>query len=153
MPVEEASGNMFDADVEALVNPVNCVGVSGKGLALQFKRKFPDNFEAYYRACWDQKMAPGKMLVFDNGADYCRHRYIFNFPTKRHWRELSRMSDVYNGIDALAVDIRRLGINSIAIPGLGCGLGGLDWDDVRAKIWRTFAAGHKVRVLVFPPGA
>jgi O-acetyl-ADP-ribose deacetylase (regulator of RNase III) len=120
----EAKGNLLDAQVEALVNTVNTVGVMGKGIALQFKKAFPENFQTYERACEAGEVAPGKMFVFETGS-LNGPKYIFNFPTKRHWRAPSRIEDIASGLQALVKDIVRLQIKSIALPPLGCGNGGL----------------------------
>jgi O-acetyl-ADP-ribose deacetylase (regulator of RNase III) len=148
--IETRHGNILEADAEALVNTVNCVGVMGKGLALQFKHAFPANSKAYEVACRVREVVAGKMFIFDNGKLEIP-RYIINFPTKRHWREKSRMEDIRSGLRALIEDVRRLGIRSIAVPPLGCGLGGLDWRDVRPMIENSFTELPDVRVLLFPP--
>jgi len=148
--IEIAEGNILQADAEALVNTVNCVGVMGKGLALQFKQAFPANFKSYESACHAGDVAPGSMFIFDNGR-LIKPRYIINFPTKRHWRDQSRIEDIQSGLRALIDDVRRLGIRSIAVPPLGCGLGGLNWRDVRPMIEKSFSELLDVRVLLFPP--
>lgn len=145
-------GDLLAADAEALVNPVNSVGVMGTGLALQFKRAFPQNFTAYQSACAAGQMRPGTMLVHDTGA-LSGPRWIVNFPTKRHWREDSRLEDVEAGLLALADEVKRRAIRSIAVPALGCVLGGLNWQDVRPRIESAFIALPEVRVLLFEPAA
>lgn len=145
-------GDLLTADAEAMVNPVNCVGVMGAGLAVQFKRAFPENFAAYQAACAHGQLQPGTMLVHATGALH-GPRWIVNFPTKRHWREVSRLEDVEAGLRALADEVRRRGIRSIAVPALGCGLGGLKWEDVRPRIESAFLALPEVRVLLFEPAA
>ena len=149
--IEFAKGNLLGADVEALVNTVNTVGVMGKGIALQFKQAFPDNFEAYAKACKAHEVEPGKMFIFETRR-LVNPKYIINFPTKRHWKGKSRLEDIEAGLSALIGDVRRLGIKSIAVPPLGCGHGGLRWSDVRLRIEAAFAAIESVRVLVFAPG-
>jgi O-acetyl-ADP-ribose deacetylase (regulator of RNase III) len=149
--IELAQGDLLDARTEALVNAVNSVGVMGKGIALQFKATFPEMFQSYAKACREGNVAPGRMHVFDRGEKSDMPRWIINFPTKRHWREPSRLDDVVAGLKELAIEIRRLGINSIAIPSLGCGFGGLDWREVRPLIERTFEDFPRVRVLLFEP--
>lgn len=145
------TGNLFEANTEAIVNAVNCVGVMGRGIALQFKRTYPDNFAAYSAACKKEEVKPGRMFVFETGQ--ANHpKWIINFPTKRHWRSKSRIEDIELGLTALAKDIEELGIQSIAIPPLGCGLGGLDWLDVRAFIEQELSALEDVEVVVFEPG-
>ncbi len=142
-------GNIFDSGCEALVNPVNCVGVMGKGLALQFKRRFPANFASYAAACRRRDLTPGRLHVFDAGAG--APRLIVNFPTKRHWRDASNLDDVAQGLDALAGTIAANTIRSIAIPPLGCGLGGLPWRDVRQLILRHLSPIDHVDILVYGP--
>ena len=127
------TGNILEAETEALVNTVNCVGIMGKGIALQFKQAHPDNYAQYVRACEAGEVQPGRMLITQTGSILPPH-YIINFPTKRHWRGKSRLEDIDAGLEALKQDIRRLGIRSIAIPPLGCGSGGLAWSDVRPRI-------------------
>ena len=135
--------------VEALVNPVNCIGVMGRGLALRFKELYPDNFRAYAAACQRGEVQPGRMFVFETGLDY--PRYILNFPTKAHWRDASRLEDIEAGLAALAEEVRVRGIRSIAIPALGCGLGGLEWSEVRPKVKATLAGLAGVKAVVFCP--
>jgi O-acetyl-ADP-ribose deacetylase (regulator of RNase III) len=148
--ITETRGNLLTADVEALVNTVNCVGAMGKGIALQFKQAFPDNFKAYEKACRADEVKPGRMFVYATGSTV-NPRYIVNFPTKRHWRGNSRIEDIESGLKALIDTVRRLGIRSIAVPPLGSGLGGLDWSQVRPKIEHAFAELPQVEVLVFEP--
>ncbi|MCO5761728.1 MAG: macro domain-containing protein, partial [Chromatiaceae bacterium] len=126
---ELTRGNLLEADVEAVVNTVNTEGVMGKGVALQFRKAYPDNYEAYRRACEADEVQPGRMFIFDRQA-LTNPRFIVNFPTKRHWRSPSRMEDIESGLKALVADVHRLGIRSVAVPPLGCGLGGLPWPEV-----------------------
>jgi O-acetyl-ADP-ribose deacetylase (regulator of RNase III) len=116
-------GDILNADAEALVNTVNCVGVMGRGIALQFKNMFPENFAAYARACDLGDVQPGRMFVYETG-ELTNPRYIINFPTKRHWRGKSRIEDIESGLQALREEIARRGIRSVAVPPLGSGLGG-----------------------------
>ncbi|MEO8702169.1 MAG: macro domain-containing protein [Kofleriaceae bacterium] len=145
--VELASGNLLDARVDALVNPVNTVGVMGKGLALQFKRAFPRNFAAYTAACKRGEVAIGRMFVFEEDTP----RFIINFPTKQHWRDPSELAYVRDGLLALVGEISQRAITSIAVPALGCGLGGLDWTEVERLIRDAFSALPTVKALVFAP--
>ncbi len=149
--IEYRKGDILTAEAEALVNTVNCVGVMGRGVALQFKEAFPDNFRTYAAACERGEVAPGRMFVFET-RQLALPRYIINFPTKRHWRGRSRMEDIEAGLVDLVRQIRRLGIRSVALPPLGSGLGGLDWREVRQRIERALAGLAEVRVLVFEPG-
>jgi len=144
-------GDILKSDAEALINTVNCKGVMGRGIALQFKKKFPENFAAYKRACDSQEVTLGKMFVFDMGKMF-NPRYIINFPTKNHWRASSQIEDIAAGLNALVAVVKDRKIKSIAIPPLGCGLGGLDWTDVRPMILRAFEDLNEVQVLLFEPG-
>ncbi len=145
-------GNLLTQDVDALVNPVSCVGVLGKGLALQFKRAFPEMVEPYERACADGEVMPGVVHVVDRGA--AQHpRWILNVPTKRHWRNPSRLDDVAAGTRALAGTIRDLGIRSVAVPPLGCGNGGLNWSDVRTLLLAELGSVDAEVILFAPAGA
>jgi len=148
--IEITWGNLIETDAEALVNTVNCVGYMGKGIALQFKKAFPDNFKAYERACRAGGMKPGKVFVFSTGS-LVNPKYIVNFPTKRDWRAKSQIEDIRIGLKSLVEEIRGLGISSVALPPLGCGLGGLSWKDVKPLIERAFAALPSTRILLFEP--
>ncbi len=141
--------DIFKAEVEALVNPVNCVGVMGKGLAAQFKALYPENFRVYAIACRLGAVAPGTVRVWETGQH--TPRYIVNFPTKRHWRDRSLLGDIEIGLVCLVKEVSRLEIKSIAIPALGCGLGGLSWADVKPLIVSAFAELPQVQVVLFDP--
>lgn len=148
--IEFTKGDILKCEAEALVNSVNCVGVMGRGIALQFKEAFPDNFKAYKKACESGEVQPGRMFVFGTGR-LTPPRYIINFPTKRHWRGKSRMEDIEAGLAALKQEVQARNIRSIAIPPLGSGLGGLDWREVRARIEQALADLSDVRIIVFEP--
>ena len=148
--IEYKKGDIFHEDVEAVVNTVNCVGIMGRGLALQFKNAYPENFEFYVAACERNEVLPGKMLTFKTGR-LTNPKYIINFPTKRHWRENSRIEDIDAGLIALTNEIRSLNILSIAIPPLGSGLGGLKWSNVRPRIENSLRSLVNVRVVIFEP--
>ncbi len=150
--IELTQGNILKADAEALVNTVNCVGFMGKGIALQFKKAYPKNFDAYHKACDAGEVQPGRMFIFDLRS-MLNPKFVVNFPTKRHWRANSRYEDIESGLDAMVAEVRERGIQSIAIPPLGCGLGGLDWNEVRPMIEKAFAALPNVRVLLFEPAS
>jgi O-acetyl-ADP-ribose deacetylase (regulator of RNase III) len=147
---EYKTGDILGSDAEALVNTVNCVGIMGRGIALQFKNVFPENFRAYARACEHQEVRPGRMLVFEN-RKLNEPKYIINFPTKRHWKGKSRLSDIDAGLVALRKEIEERGIRSIAIPPLGSGLGGLNWADVRPRIEAALSDLPDVRVVLYEP--
>ncbi|MCC5876810.1 MAG: macro domain-containing protein [Candidatus Sumerlaeia bacterium] len=148
--IERAAGNLLTADVDALVNTVNCVGFMGKGIALQFKKAFPDNFKAYRRACEAEEVRPGRMFVYETGA-LTNPRFIINFPTKRHWRGDSRLEDIRSGLAALIDEVRTREIQTIAVPPLGCGHGGLDWRVVRPLIEEAFSEVPDVLVKLYEP--
>ena len=139
--IEFKSGDILRDDAEALVNTVNCVGVMGRGIALQFKDAFPDNFKAYAEACRQGAVQPGRMFVFETGQ-LTPPRYIVNFPTKRHWRGKSRMIDIETGLGALVEVLREKHIRSVAIPPLGSGLGGLNWQEVKERTYFMQEAGE-----------
>jgi O-acetyl-ADP-ribose deacetylase (regulator of RNase III) len=143
-------GDVLKADAEALVNTVNCVGVMGRGVALQFKKTFPENFKAYESACKAEQVQPGKMFVYDLNRLY-NPRFIINFPTKRHWKGKSQIEDIQAGLADLIIIVQQQQIQSIAIPPLGCGLGGLNWEDVKPLITTAFQAIPEVNVLLFEP--
>lgn len=144
------TGNLLTDDAEALVNTVNCVGVMGKGIALQFKQAYPEMNKAYERACGRGELEPGRMQVWETGA-LVGPRYVINFPTKRHWVGRSSYKDIEAGLTALVEEVRKRGIRSIAIPPLGCGNGGLQWSKVRPMIESAFAALPEVQVHLYGP--
>lgn len=148
--IELTSGDILKDDSEAIVNTVNCVGIMGRGIALQFKNAWPENFKAYEAACLRQEVQPGRMFIFETGH-LTNPRYIINFPTKRHWRGKSRMQDIDAGLHALVNELRQRGITSVAIPPLGSGLGGLEWEEVRPRIEAALAVLPDVHVRVFEP--
>lgn len=148
--IEYKSGDILRENAEALINTVNCVGVMGRGIALQFKNTFPQNFKAYVAACKKQEVQPGRMFVFETGQ-LTNPRYIINFPTKRHWRGKSRMQDIEAGLKTMAEVIRQHNIHSIAIPPLGSGLGGLDWSAVKPRIEAALQSLTDVRVIIYEP--
>jgi O-acetyl-ADP-ribose deacetylase (regulator of RNase III) len=150
--IDFTTGDILRADAEALVNTVNCVGIMGRGIALQFKNEFPQNFKAYEAACAHEEVQPGRMFVFETGM-LTNPKFIINFPTKRHWRGKSRMEDIDAGLVALVEEIRQRGIRSIAIPPLGSGLGGLDWAEVRPRIEAALRGIDDLSVTIFEPNS
>lgn len=148
--IKLTQGNILEADVEALVNTVNCVGIMGKGIALQFKQAFRDNFQAYTNACRKKEVKPGLMFISLTDR-MINPKYIINFPTKRHWKEKSKLEYIEQGLNSLVKEVRRLGIKAIAIPPLGCGYGGLKWPVVRNLIETSFDQLPDVQVLLFEP--
>jgi len=150
MAINYVTGNLLEAPVEALVNTVNTVGVMGKGIALQFKQAFPHNYEVYRKACQNNELWPGKLLVVPTGS-LMNPRMIINFPTKRHWRSPSQLEDIDAGLRALAELIPQLEIDSLALPPLGCGNGGLDWAVVQPRIHAALNGIPDVSILVYEP--
>jgi O-acetyl-ADP-ribose deacetylase (regulator of RNase III) len=148
--ITRGTGNLLLADVDALVNTVNTVGIMGKGIALQFKRAYPGNFEDYKAACERGEIAVGRMHVHEMGQ-VGGPRFIVNFPTKRHWRSPSRLEDIASGLSALRDEIVERGVKSIAVPPLGCGNGGLDWRDVKPIILQVLGTVPGVEVRVWEP--
>lgn len=149
--IRTGTGNLLQADVDALVNTVNCVGVMGKGIALQFKKAWPAMFRDYQVAAKAEQIVPGRIHVWPMGTLTAPH-YILNFPTKRHWRNRSRLEDIEVGLVDLVARIRGLGIQSIAVPPLGAGNGGLPWDQVRPLIVRALGDLEGVDVVLWEPG-
>ena len=150
--IEYKIGDIFSENAEALVNSVNCVGVMGRGIALQFKRRFPDNFKAYASACKRNEVMPGRVFVYETGQ-LTNPRYIINFPTKRHWRGKSRIEDIEAGLESLVGEIRERNIQSVALPPLGSDLGGLDWNDVAPLIEIALHHLENVQAVIFTPGS
>lgn len=123
----------------------------GKGIALEFKKAFPANYSAYREMCKRGEMAPGKMFVFPTGA-FGLPRFIINFPTKRHWRSKSRMEDIESGLRALIEVVKKNNLLSLAVPPLGCGHGGLDWNDVSERMEEAFRQlPEDVEIRLFGP--
>lgn len=149
--IEITNGNLLTAPVEALVNTVNTEGVMGKGIALQFKQAFPEMYKAYELACKAGEVKLGHVHIFDLGGLVGGPRWIINFPTKGHWKARSRLGDIKTGLDDLVEHIKFLNIQSIAIPPLGCGYGGLNWEDVRPLIEAAFTEVPETAVKLFPP--
>ena len=150
--IEFTTGDILKSDADALVNTVNCVGIMGRGIALQFKNAFPANFKAYEAACAREQVQPGRMFVFETRT-LTNPKFIINFPTKRHWRGKSRMEDIDSGLAALVREISDRGIRSIAIPPLGSGLGGLEWSAVRQRIVAALDGTSDLRVVIFEPNS
>ncbi|MFD6444063.1 macro domain-containing protein [Promicromonospora sp. NPDC060204] len=146
----EVHGDLLEADVDALVNAVNTVGVMGKGIALQFRRTYPEMYDAYALACKAGEVAVGQMHVWPTGAPI-GPRYVVNFPTKKHWRSGSQLSYIEDGLVDLVRVIQELEIRSIAVPPLGAGHGGLDWTEVRPRIETALGGLTDVEVRLYVP--
>lgn len=150
--IKYTTGNLLDAPTEALVNTVNTVGVMGKGLALMFKARFPENMREYVRACKASEVNIGQMFITDTNQ-FVGPRWIVNFPTKQHWRNRSRMEWIVEGLQSLRIFLLDNNIKSIAIPPLGAGLGGLSWPDVREQIELALSDLEDIEILIFEPVA
>jgi O-acetyl-ADP-ribose deacetylase (regulator of RNase III) len=145
-------GNLLDAEVDAVVNTVNTVGVMGKGIALMFKERFPENYRAYAAACKRGDVQVGKMFVTAS-LELSGPRWIINFPTKKHWRQSSKLEWISAGLEDLKRVVAEKNIRSIAIPPLGSGNGGLEWLQVRPLIEAAVADIPETEVVVYEPTA
>jgi len=144
-------GNILKSNAQAIVNPVNTVGVMGKGLALQIREKFPNVYNIYRNACKLGKVQIGKMFVVSTGLD-SYPEYIINFPTKKHWKEKSKLWYIQQGLDDLIEVIQQRNIHSIALPAIGCGLGGLDWNVVYEIIdMKLSGLPDSIAIFVYEP--
>jgi O-acetyl-ADP-ribose deacetylase (regulator of RNase III) len=143
-------GNLLDAPTQALVNTVNTVGVMGKGIALQFKQAFPYNHKKYLEACKAKTLVPGKLLLVQEQS-LAGEKIIVNFPTKTDWRLKSEYDYIESGLRALVLAIKEHNIKSIAIPPLGCGNGGLDWDKVKSLIEEYLGEITTSDVIIYEP--
>ncbi|MEO6286753.1 MAG: macro domain-containing protein [Dyadobacter sp.] len=150
--IQFLTGDMLQAKTEALVNTVNTVGVMGKGIALQFKEAFPHNYKVYADACKRHELAPGKLLAVWDNSMLLGKRLIFNFPTKTHWRKPSEYSYIEDGLVALRELISEQKVSSIALPPLGCGNGGLDWNIVKPLVEKHLGSLNS-EIVVFEPNA
>ena len=149
--IKYTTGNIINADVEALVNTVNTVGVMGKGIALAFKKAFPSNFKLYKKACDEKSFFIGKLLVTETGQ--FTPKFIVNFPTKQHWRGHSKVEFIEIGMQELVKTIEEQQIKSIAIPPLGCGNGGLRWEIVKPIILKELSKiNREISVIIYEPG-
>lgn len=141
-------GDMFKSPAQVLTNTVNCVGVMGAGVALEFKNRYPMMFEDYKAKCDRSEVKPGQPYLWEDDSTQ-----ILNFPTKRDWRNDSVFQDIEDGLKHLANSYADMGIQSIAMPALGCGLGGLDWSDVRPLIEKHLGPLPDLDVYVYEPQA
>jgi O-acetyl-ADP-ribose deacetylase (regulator of RNase III) len=144
------TGDILRANADALVNTVNCVGVMGRGIALQFRKKYPEMFDSYRTASKEGRVQPGSVYTH-RISQLVPPYFVINFPTKRHWKGKSQLADIESGLKALVAEVQRLGLKTIAIPPLGCGLGGLDWRVVFPLIESAFDALPEVQAIVFEP--
>ena len=144
------TGNILRDNSQALVNPVNCVGVMGKGLALQFKRAYTENFRDYARQCGAGTLRPGTVHVWANPLPK-GPRFIINLPTKDHWRDPSKVEYIHDGLHALAAALKENHITSVAVPPLGAGLGGLPWATVCPLIKAHMKPLQDVQTTIYHP--
>ncbi|UOE47887.1 macro domain-containing protein [Mucilaginibacter sp. SMC90] len=144
-------GNLLEDQAEALVNTVNCSGVMGKGIALAFRKAFPDNYALYRAACVAGELQVGKLWVVSGFNLIYGQKTIINFPTKKHWRDPSQYGWIEAGLMALAVYLEINPANSLAMPALGCGNGGLDWSKVKPMI-EKYLSGINLDIRVYEPG-
>lgn len=149
--IRYTQGNLLEAPAEALINTVNEVGVMGKGIALMFREAFRENTRAYEAACKAKAVKVGTMLVVREKDLLTGTRWIINFPTKRHWRNPSKMEWIREGLKDLSRVLRENHIRSVAVPPLGCGNGGLQWSEVKQEIERELAKLEDVDVIVYAP--
>lgn len=146
------TGNILHDQADAIINTVNTVGVMGKGLALQFKKAFPDNFKVYKKACDDKSVVTGQVLPVSLNSISAPY-YIINFPTKAHWKANSKLEYIEQGLESLKAEVKRLDLKSVAIPALGSGLGGLPWQQVEQLIQSSLAELSEVEWRIYPPQA
>ena len=151
--ISYTKGDLLSSNSQALVNTVNTVGVMGKGIALHFKEMFPYNFSVYADTCKKGELVPGKMLVVKDSNLALGERIVINFPTKVHWRQSSKYEYIEEGLKDLARVIVEYRINSIAIPPLGCGNGGLDWAIVKEMIEHSLSSLDGVEISVYEPAS
>lgn len=143
------TGNLFASEAQTLVNAVNCAGVMGKGIALAFKRRFPEMFADYAARCQRGEVRLGEPYLYRGAA----LPWILNFPTKRHWRPASRLEDIIAGLACLEAHYRTWGITSLAVPALGCGAGQLDWNAVRPVLYDALSQLDTPSNCMRPPKA
>jgi O-acetyl-ADP-ribose deacetylase (regulator of RNase III) len=148
--IHYTTGNILESDAQALVNTVNTVGIMGKGIALQFKNAFPNNFKAYVDACKKKEIAIGKLLVTKDRNLNSGEKIIINFPTKKDWRKSSEYSYIEEGLDDFLKIIEKKQIKSVALPPLGAGNGGLEWEKVKQILEHRLSALN-IDIYVYEP--
>ena len=140
-------GDIFSSSAQVITNTVNCVGAMGAGIALEFKKRFPEMYADYKSKCDQNQVRPGTPYLWE--SDQVQ---ILNFPTKRHWQENSYLEDIETGLKYLSENYQSMGIQTLALPPLGCGLGGLQWNDVKNLIERYLGEISDLEVFVYEPG-
>lgn len=146
--ISYTKGNILQSPAQVITNPINCVGVMGAGLAAQFKNNYPEMFQDYAQRCSNGDVKPGTPYLFENSEIQ-----ILNFPTKRHWRDPSLTEDIEAGLKFLADNYKSMGIYTLALPALGCGLGGLEWNVVKQLIEKHLGNIPDLEVFVYEPDA
>ena len=144
--VRYETGNIFESPAQVITNPINCVGVMGSGLALEFKNRFQGLFKDYERRCLAHRVKPGEPYLYEDDEIQ-----VLNFPTKRHWKDSSRLEDIEAGLKMLSENFDRMGIFYLALPALGCGLGGLEWSAVKPLIDKYLGEIPELEVVVYEP--
>ena len=139
-------GDIFSSPAQVLTNTVNCVGVMGKGVALEFKKLYPQMFSDYKAKCDEGSVKPGEPYLWEDDSVQ-----VLNFPTKRHWKDGSLLQDIEDGLKYLAESYEQMGLQSLAMPALGCGLGGLKWSDVQPLIEKHLGSISDLDVYVYEP--
>jgi len=148
--IKYIKGNILESNTEALINTVNTVGIMGKGIALQFKKAYINNFKEYAESCKKGQVVIGKLFVTKDSNLNSGEKYIINFPTKKDWRKPSEYSYIESGLDDLIRVLNKENIKSIAIPPLGAGNGGLEWEKVK-KIIEQKLKNLNVEIIVYEP--
>ena len=138
-------GDIFKDTSKAIVNAVNCIGAMGKGIALKFKEKYPNNYIAYKTACDNKEVKIGKMFIYKEN-----NKIIINFPTKQHWYNDSRIEYIEEGLKDLVKVLYSLNIESIVMPAIGCGNGGLSWELVKKTI-KEYLLDVDMNIIVYNP--
>ena len=145
------SGNIFHSEMQTIAITVNCVGVMGKGIALEMKNKAPEAYEKYRDLCSAGKMKIGESIVYDEDLESLNGKKLLFFPTKSHWRTPSKLFEIKSGLKHFAENYADMGIKSIAFPALGCGNGGLDWNDVKPLMYELLE-DLDIEIEIFEPG-
>jgi O-acetyl-ADP-ribose deacetylase (regulator of RNase III) len=145
--IDYLKGNLFESKAQVLVNTVNCFGIMGKGVALAFKKKYPEMYEHYRMQCKLGRVKPGELTLYRDTVPW-----VINFPTKRHWKGKSRLEYIEQGLQFFVNQYKDWEITSLAMPALGCGHGGLNWDDVKLLIEKHLG-DLDIDIEVFEPGS
>lgn len=139
-------GDIFSSPAQVLTNTVNCVGLMGKGVALEFKMRYPKMFNDYKIKCDQGDVKAGQPYLWEDDSVQ-----VLNFPTKRHWKDGSLLQDIEDGLKYLTENYEQMGLQSLAMPALGCGLGGLEWSEVQPLIVKHLGAIPDLDVYVYEP--